>query len=93
MSSLSRHVSELSGSFWTFRGSVAPPADRGVERRTGTARIGEAGGEPDPLDEAFCLDCGLHLARRLAAPPLVPVVFDLVRQVLGGARSWRHETF
>src|SRR5262249_47766613 len=57
--------------------SVAAPAHRHVERRSRPAAIGQTGGEPDLLDEPFGVERGLDLARPLAAPLFIAVLFNL----------------
>ena len=60
---------------------VAPAADGDVERRAGPARVGEARGEADLLDEALGVVGRLDLTRAFAAPALVAVLLDLRRNV------------
>jgi hypothetical protein len=54
-------------------------AIRHVERRPRPARVGQAGGEADPFDEALRVEGRFDLPGPFAAPPFIAVVFNLRR--------------
>jgi len=55
---------------------IAASADGDVQRGTRPARVGEAGSEPDLLDEALRLIGGLDASRFVAAPATVAMLFE-----------------
>jgi hypothetical protein len=57
---------------------IPPAADGDVERRSRTARVGEAGRKADLVDKVLRVLDGLYSPRLFTAPPLVPVLFDVV---------------
>ena len=70
---------------WHHRIAAATHGD--VERRSGLARIGQAGGEADLLHEALGVGRGLDLAGSFPAPASVAVLFDVFRNRRFGSHA------
>jgi hypothetical protein len=60
------------------------PQTETYKGRPGPSRIGQARGETDAVDETLGIERGFNLSCALAAPSLVAIIFELLRDQRSG---------